>query len=264
MQTYPKNKTGTVPFPTASSLNEDSVSAISYFTEFALRYPKAKSVELYKEIRRETALVQSSARAALRDIYQIIPNQKRILQTEDSFRLAIKKIAAIAKVYRARFITGIVIADVMLLLVLAVSMFSPLSLSQKELLNGYLVPVSLASAGDSAQPRILTGDAGKLIALFQERGLSVSVGGQTRKTGLSAVGNVVTADRDTFLVFAYPNASSARAEALSLAARYAKGTSASNWSDQVHIYAKDSLVIFYLGTKTTLTDTFAKFAGDSL
>lgn len=36
------------------------------------------------------------------------------------------------------------------------------------------------------------------------------------------------------------------------------------WADQVHIYTKNNLVIYYLGTKSTLTTALTKYAGISL
>ncbi len=84
------------------------------------------------------------------------------------------------------------------------------------------------------------------------------------RTPFSVRGNVITIQGDNIQVFEYPSHDSALKEASVFAEKYVDRTKLSRWKNSVHLYAKDTLAIFYMGNDKNILDILDKSAEVSL
>ena len=121
-----------------------------------------------------------------------------------------------------------------------------------------------APAASVFSPNDLTGAAGGLAKTFSAFGLPVTFAAPTTKSGLSQPGTMLAVAGDTVSVFEYPDSASAQNEATTLAKKYSDNAFLDTWYGQAHVYIKDSAVIFYLGSRSTILTVLASYAGSPI
>jgi len=125
----------------------------------------------------------------------------------------------------------------------------------------FLPPLS-ASGVRSSIP--VGANTASLASFMDQQGFSALPWRKVHKAKLSMEGTLITLGNDSISVFEYPNADEASAEASVLVKKYNSTLSKNTWAEQIHLYTKGTLVIYYLGTKQPVADALSAFAGDSL
>ena len=201
---------------------EELSSTVSDFTDFSLRYPRTKSIQLYTDFLKESKSFGKKSRKQIRKAYQNISHQTSLV--EKKFHLKRYFDATIEYVQKngARILVSILIVDVILLFFFFLYLYTPLSASQADIIHSHLVEKAYADDASIVSKTIPAGETGIFASYLQSEGFAVSAGYQTRKNGLTVPGAVVTAGNDTMLVFEYPNSRTASSEASSLSQTYAK------------------------------------------
>lgn len=81
---------------------------------------------------------------------------------------------------------------------------------------------------------------------------------------LSVTGTLITLENNNIETFEYATNQKALKDASSLAAAYSPINTRNPWSASVHIYQKDNLIVFYLGTNSVILAGLYATMGPSL
>ncbi len=92
----------------------------------------------------------------------------------------------------------------------------------------------------------------QLIEGLQKNGISPLLGQEVTRPHISVVGETIMLGGDNIQVFQYEDATTAISEATKLVNRYATGTRSILWKNKIHVYANNSIVIFYLGDNQSI------------
>lgn len=75
---------------------------------------------------------------------------------------------------------------------------------------------------------------------------------EIKKEGLSVTGRMVVVNGDNFNVFEYTNSSLAQKEAFEMSQKYDATSNSAEWKENMHLYLKDNLLIFYMGKNDSI------------
>lgn len=108
---------------------------------------------------------------------------------------------------------------------------------------------------------------GKQFELFiselNNNGFNTVISQKITRKPLVANGVIVALQKDNIEVFEYPDRNNAMAESALLAKKYRK-PAPNPWSQIIHIYVKDNLVIFYMGKREDILSVLAPIGQLSL
>jgi len=103
---------------------------------------------------------------------------------------------------------------------------------------------------------------GQFISELKGAGFEPLVLGQKiKRQPFSVNGQMVVLNGDNVQVFEYSNHDTALREATQLAQRYATNNI---WKDKVHLYVKDTLIVFYLGTQKDILGALNKTGAEEI
>ena len=69
----------------------------------------------------------------------------------------------------------------------------------------------------------------------------------------TVVGKTITVDNDNIQAFEYPDGFTAQQEIDALAEKYTVSTRSASWKKNVHLYARGTMAVFYLGNNPRIT-----------
>jgi len=95
----------------------------------------------------------------------------------------------------------------------------------------------------------------QLIQKFQNNDLNPTLAEPVTRPHLSGSGETIIVNGDSLQVFQYSATGTALEEASALVQRYADGTKSTLWKKEIHIYANDNMVVFYLGTNKNILNS---------
>lgn len=84
------------------------------------------------------------------------------------------------------------------------------------------------------------------------------------RPSLSVIGSIITFENNNIETFEYTTKQKALKAASSLAATYSPINTRNPWSTSVHIYQKDNLIVFYLGSNSVILSGLYATMGPSL
>jgi hypothetical protein len=106
------------------------------------------------------------------------------------------------------------------------------------------------------------------VSALNQSGLGASAAGGIDKDNFSVRGTLVTASGDNIQVFEYPSARIAAGEAKAFLESHlmsgAGGATPGAWERPVSLYAKGSLIIFYMGSNERIVEVLDTVAGPPL
>lgn len=95
-------------------------------------------------------------------------------------------------------------------------------------------------------------------------GLSPNLGNTVERKPLTVNGSTVTSNGDSIQIFEYTNHKNASDESVLLLNKYSKTSKSSTWEKSIHIYVKDTLIVFYLGENKLILSSLRKTAGSPI
>lgn len=98
-----------------------------------------------------------------------------------------------------------------------------------------------------------------LFTSFQNSGSSITPLMNVSKPPLSVKGVLASYNDENIQVFEYADATTAATDAQKLRSTYTGTLSQNTWGSYIHIYQKDSLLVFYMGDKDTILKTFTSW-----
>jgi hypothetical protein len=180
--------------------------------------------------------------------------RKRTRQLREAFE--------IKKEYKPYIIKGIIygfVVGAVLLVRFVVLMSLPTSADEKTSIQSAYTP--LLASTNYQNMKVGLGTQGLLDRLKSDGFDPVTVGTMKRPP-LSIDGTLVSFSGDTIGVFEYGDSGTAKTEAQAIITQNNNGNGNQNaWKDRIHIYTKDSLVIYYMGTKENIINALDKFTG---
>lgn len=151
----------------------------------------------------------------------------------------------------------IVIADVLLLLVLFLKLL---------MIHQQPMPTITTSHYGSAPVVLQTGsETNSFVERLKNSNSNFSpviVSNVSRKP-LSVQGSTITLGGDSIQVFEYDTYADASKDAIVLAQKYISSSRSALWKSHIHIYVKDKLVIFYMGSDADIAKALDENAGIS-
>ncbi len=168
------------------------------------------------------------------------------------------------KKYVLRGFFGLLALDAILLGFFLLRTVSPLTQAERASASSFIQESSSVKTVSPALENSLGAGTQAFITSLKERNIAATPVGTTKLIGLSAPGTVVTIGEDSVSVFEYASAEAATREATALASTYTAKSKPGLWDKSVHIYVKDTLVLFYLGTNENTQTALGGLAGDSL
>ena len=166
--------------------------------------------------------------------------------------------------YITRIIIGVLITDALLLGVVAIRIYSPISLAEQTAM--YSLWGQSASAGSTPLVQILSknSDTAGLYSYLQNQNLNPLIVSIVKRPEFSVEGRLIKLNSDSIFVFEYNNTQDAQHEASIAAATYSKKNTPGLWDSNVSIYTRNNLVIFYSGNNKTIKSSLSDFEGPSL
>lgn len=96
---------------------------------------------------------------------------------------------------------------------------------------------------------------------FENQGLvPVSIGGVSRSP-LTVLGNTIIINGNNIQIFEYPNSEMAAREALLLSQKYESTAESAEWKQNMHVKVKNNLVIFYMGSDSSIVRLLEQNSG---
>ena len=92
----------------------------------------------------------------------------------------------------------------------------------------------------------------------------VIIGEISRRPRITVPGQLVALGGDNIQVFEYPDHDSAMNEATALAQAYTESSRSPAWKHNIHVFVKDSLLIFYMGNQSSIVAALEQHAGLSM
>lgn len=112
---------------------------------------------------------------------------------------------------------------------------------------------------------VLSGVATEIfIQNLKSDNLDLKVVSKVKREQFTVDGRMVTVNADNFQVFEYPNSETATKEASVIAQKYISSSRSEVWKKNMHVYASDKIVVFYMGNEETIIKSLDKNAGISL
>lgn len=192
-------------------------------------------------------------------IYPALPaaksrwNRLSVFLEQSENRAKIKK-------YIFRIAFTLIALNAVALVLMAARLYTPLS-PQEQISIAKYWGVQSSSAAVNYQ----IGTKGtELVTFLKNIDPNAAAFAPTIRKGLSGIGHLISVDGDTVAVFEYQNAETAKKEAGILAATYSKNVIKNSWDNRAYIYQKDTLIIFYLGTRESIPSVLTAYAGDPL
>jgi hypothetical protein len=93
----------------------------------------------------------------------------------------------------------------------------------------------------------LTGSISSFMARMENTGLNATVLKSIKRSAFAVTGQMISINGDNVQVFEYPDRETATRAASSLMVKYAASSRSREWKRDMHVYAEDDLVIFYMG-----------------
>lgn len=125
-----------------------------------------------------------------------------------------------------------------------------------------------AYAADTRAPLMQHGFHGNpvknVITALEEQGLVAIPVITIQRKQLTPEGTILSVNGDTIQVFEYTDDSLAQKELEAFTARYASTTSYSSWKKQVSLYSNGKTLVYYLGTKKSITEPLEHIFGSSI
>ncbi|MEI8062028.1 MAG: hypothetical protein WCG97_01900 [bacterium] len=152
--------------------------------------------------------------------------------------------------FMKRFFALIIIANIILVGVIYAELFMPSN--SKAVMSTLSEQVSVGPATQAFVEEVKTVN------------LSPVITGKVNRAPLTASGRSISMAGDNFQVFEYSDSNTAKKEAGLLAQKYATSSHASEWLNDVHIYQRDKLVIYYLGSNQKIINSLSQGVGDNV
>ncbi len=152
------------------------------------------------------------------------------------------------------------IVNVFLVLIVVVRALTPLTFAERTSVQMIFAPLLLEEAQLVVTPH-LESRAGTFISDLKSEGLHVTPLQKIQKDAFTEEGVLVSVSGDSIGLFEYTHANTARAEAFALAQQSKQNL---RWGEYIHVYVKDSLVIYYMGNKEIILNALTSNAGEQL
>jgi hypothetical protein len=75
---------------------------------------------------------------------------------------------------------------------------------------------------------------------------------EVKRENLSISGRMIVMDNDNLAIFEYPNSDLAQKEAFQLSKKYESTQNSPEWKENMRLYLKSNLLIFYMGRKNSI------------
>ena len=93
---------------------------------------------------------------------------------------------------------------------------------------------------------------------LENDGLKPLLGQEIKRVPFSVKGVLISWSGDSVEVFEYPNHDTALNDGMMLTQKYTQSTPVNQWKNTIHLYIKDKIIIFYMGTKKNILATLDK------
>jgi hypothetical protein len=182
------------------------------------------------------------------------------LAPRNSFKKDLPRIKRIT----IRIVICIIIFYSILFLHIYEKFFSPISLIESASIKLFYAPLlGKVYYKESIQAGLGLQTKDLMILLTKQKFVPV-VFSTIKKSEFTVSGNIILIDNDNIAVFEYDNIDTAKAEVTLYVNKYGKNVKPYTWKESTHIFTKDNLIIFYLGSKEKITNFLTEFAGKSL
>lgn len=105
---------------------------------------------------------------------------------------------------------------------------------------------------DDIKPSLATE---KLIDELKSVGFKPSIGQKIKRNQFSVEGILIRLGQDNIQVFEYPDRESALSEGKILSQKYTSTSTLGLWKNTKHVYIKDKMLVFYMGTEKNILDS---------
>ena len=93
---------------------------------------------------------------------------------------------------------------------------------------------------------------------LKDNGFKSITSQKIKRTPFSVKGVLIGLNGDNVEVFEYPDHDTALNEGMMLAQKYTKNTVQNQWKNTIHLYIRDKIIIFYMGTEKDILATLEK------
>lgn len=175
---------------------------------------------------------------------------------------ALRKVALTARAELRRFgfekvlmriVIGVVILDLILGMFILIRIYMPVSTFENTAFAAFAEP--------GATPVVIGNATIGLVRNLHSQGLSAAVTGNTAREEVDAPATLLSVDGDTVLAFEYGGVSDAMEGSTLLSERYVSPKRTGVWQSRAHVYTRDSLVLFYLGTNEKIISALETYVG---
>ena len=168
------------------------------------------------------------------------------------------------KKYIVRTIVGVLIVDALLLGVVAIRIYSPISPAERTAMYSFWGQSASAGSTPLVQTPPKGSETANLYSYLQTQNLNPLIVSIANRPEFSVQGRLIKVDNDSIFVFEYPNPTQARSEASAAAAKYSPKENPGFWDSNVSVYTQNDLAIFYLGNNDNIKSSLSSLAGPSL
>ncbi len=152
-----------------------------------------------------------------------------------------------------RIVIGVVILDLILGMFILIRIYMPVSTFENTAFAAFAEPGATATpVGNETQ---------SLIHNLHAQGLSAGIVGETTRQDINTPATLLSVEGDTILAFEYGEVSDAAEGARLLTERYVSPKRTGVWQDRAHVYVRDSLVLYYIGTNENIISALETYTG---
>ena len=169
-----------------------------------------------------------------------------------------------SKKYITRTIIGVLIIDALLLGVVAIRIYAPISPAERTAMYSFWGQSASAGTVPLVETPPKGSETANLYSYLQAQNLNPLIVSVANRPEFSVQGRLIKVDNDSIFVFEYPNSNQARSEASAAAAKYSPKENPGFWDNDVSVYTQDNLAIFYLGNNQNIKSSLSNLAGPSL